>query len=343
MSRLSYLGKKLKWALISILFVIVLNFFLFRVLPGDPARAGIRDPRLTAEAVQAIRVRYGLDRPVINCFNTLNPLRMGNCLINPFETQFFIYVSNLARGELGISYHTNRPVANMLGEALLNTLLLIGVGQVVSIFFGVMLGLVAAWKSRTVIDVSALLASLLAWSLPTFWLGIMLLFAGSAWLGLPLAGKLSIGMNYNSGWDKLVDVMRHMLLPTLTYTIIMLGEYMIIMRSTVLEVLSEDYILTAKAKGLRTGQILINHALRNALLPMVTIVALNLGFTVAGAIQIETVFSWPGLGLSVFEAVQRRDYPLLQGGFLLIAVSVIFTNLLAEMLYSYLDPRVKAG
>jgi peptide/nickel transport system permease protein len=133
----------------------------------------------------------------------------------------------------------------------------------------------------------------------------------------------------------------HLILPTLTYTIVFLGEYMLIMRSTLLDVLSEDYILTAKAKGLGTFQILKEHALRNAMLPMVTIIALNLGFTVTGAIQIETVFSWPGLGGAIFTAVGRRDYPVLQGAFLLIAVSVIFANLAADILYSYLDPRVE--
>jgi peptide/nickel transport system permease protein len=132
-----------------------------------------------------------------------------------------------------------------------------------------------------------------------------------------------------------------MLLPTATYTIVFLGEYMLIMRSTLLDVLSEDYILTAKAKGLSTFQILKDHALRNAMLPMVTIIALNLGFTVAGAIQIESVFSWPGLGGAIFESVGRRDYPMLQGAFLLLAVSVVFANLIADLLYSCLDPRVQ--
>ena len=149
------------------------------------------------------------------------------------------------------------------------------------------------------------------------------------------------GMTYASSWDRFVDVLRHMLLPTLTYTIVFLGEYMLIMRSALLDVLSEDYILTAKAKGLNHFQILKDHALKNAMLPMVTIIALNLGFTVAGAVQIETVYSWPGLGGAIFEAVGRRDYPMLQGAFLMLAISVIFANLGAELLYSYLDPRIR--
>lgn len=343
LKRFRYLLNKILWALFSILFVLVLNFFLFRVLPGDPARAGVKDPRMTAEAQQAIRVRFGLDKPVINCFETLNPVKLGNCWINPFQTQFFIYFGNLLKGDLGISYQTNRPVAEMLREFLVNTLILVGLGQVISIFFGIILGLIAAWKSHTAIDFGAMVFSLVAWSLPTFWLGIVLLFLGSTYLGLPVVGKFSAGMSLQTGWFKFWDVAKHMILPTLTFTIVMLGEYMLIMRSTVLEVLSEDYILTAKAKGLSTFQILVDHALRNAMLPMVTIIALNLGFTVAGAIQIESVFSWPGLGLAIFQAVSRRDYPVLQGAFLIIAVTVIFANLLAELLYSYLDPRVQAS
>jgi len=343
MRRSRYLLNKLGWSLFTILFVITLNFFLFRILPGDPARAGIRDPRLKKEAIEAIRVRFGLDKPVINCFETLNPIKTGSCTINPFDTQFFFYAKNLLQGELGISFHTNRPVADILVERLWNTVILIGAGQILSIIFGMLFGILAAWRARTPLDYTALLGSLLAWSLPTFWLGIILLFWGSSQWGLPIGGKATVGAGFTSFWDVWKDVGRHMLLPTVTYTIVFLGEYMLIMRSALLDVLSEDYILTAKAKGLSTFQILKDHALKNAMLPMVTIIALNLGFTVAGAIQIETVFSWPGLGGAIFEAVVRRDFPVLQGAFLLIAVSVIVANLIAELLYSTLDPRVQSS
>jgi len=343
MSGSRYLLTKIGWAILTVLFVVVLNFFLFRVLPGDPARAGIRDPRMTLQAQQAIRERFGLDKPVVNCFESLNPIKLGDCLINPFQTQFFIYARNLSRGELGISYHSNRPVIEVLLERLWNTLLLVGVGQILAIVIGVSLGVIAAWKVRRPVDYGALIGSLVAWSLPTFWLGIILLFLGSRRLGLPIGGMTTPGASFATPWDQLVDLLRHMILPTLTFTIVFVGEYMLIMRSTMVDVLSEDYILTAKAKGLSTFQVLKDHALRNSMLPMVTIIALNLGFTVAGAIQIETVFSWPGLGLTIYEAVGRRDYPVLQGAFLIIAVSVIFANLVADLLYSYLDPRVRAG
>lgn len=340
MNKTRIILRKVAWSVFTIFFVIILNFFLFRVLPGDPARAGIRDPRLKKEAVEMLRVRFGLDKPVINCFESLNPIKLGDCNVNPLDTQFFIYVRNLMQGELGISYHTNRPVAEILSERLWNTVLLIGAGQILSIIIGVALGIFAAWKARTYLDYGAVAASLVAWSLPTFWLGIILLFWGSA-NGLPLAGKATPGMSSMSILQQWGDIARHMFLPTLTYTIVYMGEYTLIMRSSLVDVLSEDYILTAKAKGLSAFQILKDHALKNAMLPLVTVIAINLGFTVAGAIQIETVFSWPGLGSAIYEAVGRRDFPILQGAFLLIAIAVIIANFLADLTYTWLDPRVQ--
>jgi peptide/nickel transport system permease protein len=338
-----YILKKVGWAFFTVIFVILLNFFLFRILPGDPAKSGIKDPRLTEEAIEAIRVRFGLDKPVINCVKTINPFEWGDCTVNPLDTQFFIYIGNLLRGELGISFHQQRPVADILAENLANTLLLIGPGVLLSIIFGGALGMIAAWKSRTVIDYTALLVSLMAWASPTFWFGIILLFWGSRELGLPVGGKVTVGANYTNVWEEWLDIGRHLILPTMTYAIIYAGQYTLFMRSAVLEIFSEDYVLTAKAKGLNSFQILKDHAFPNALLPTVTIVALNLGFTVAGALEIETVFSWPGLGHATIEAVSRRDYPMLQGCFLLLAISVIFANLMADLLYSYLDPRIQTG
>lgn len=316
----AYFIKRVAWALFTIAFVVILNFFLFRILPGDPARA-VKDPRLTAEAVAAIQARFGLDKPLF--------------------TQFQLYIANLLRGELGTSFHTQRPVADMLADSLWNTLLLVGAGTLLSIVIGIVLGIVAAWRSGTVLDFSVLITSLVAWAAPTFWLGIILLFWGASRYGLPIGGKLTPGMDYDSIWERWADVARHLLLPTLTYVIVYTGQYTLFMRSAILEIFGEDFILTAKAKGLNSMQILRDHALRNAMLPTVTIIALNLGFTVAGAIEIETVYSWPGLGLAVIEAVDRQDYPMLQGAFLLLAVSVIFANLMADLLYSYLDPRIR--
>jgi peptide/nickel transport system permease protein len=341
LNRYRYLLRKIGWSVFTILFVLILNFFLFRILPGDPARALVKDPRMKAEAREALRIRFGLDKPVINCFETLTPLKLGDCRVNPLDTQFFIYIKNLFQGELGVSYKTNRPVADILMERLWNTILLIGAGQILSIVVGVAFGVFAAWKARTAIDYGALITGLVAWSLPTFWLGIILLFWGSNH-GFPIGGKATPGTSTYPLFFQIGDVARHMVLPTLTYIIVFMGEYMLVMRSSLLDVLAEDYILTAKAKGLSNFQILKDHALKNAMLPIVTIIAINLGFTVAGVIQIESVFSWPGLGGAIFEAVESRDYPVLQGTFLLIAVSVILANLLADLTYSYLDPRVQS-
>ena len=341
MKRYRFLFRKIGWAFSTILFVLVLNFFLFRVLPGDPARAGVHDPRLKKDAIEALRIRFGLDKPVINCFDSLNPIKVGDCRVNPFETQFFIYMRNLIQGDMGISFHTNRPVFDILKERLWNTILLIGAGQILSIIIGVIFGILAAWRARTAIDYGALITGLLAWSLPTFWLGIILLFWGSN-NGFPIGGKVTPGIGSYPFLYQLGDIARHMILPTLTYTIVYMGEYLLLMRSSLLDVLAEDYILTAKAKGLSTFQILKDHALKNAMLPIVTIIAINLGFTVAGAIQIETVFSWPGLGGAIFESVGRRDFPVLQGAFLLIAISVIIANLIADLTYSFLDPRIQS-
>lgn len=340
MNRWHYLRNKAGWSFFTIIFVIVLNFFLFRILPGDPAKQGIRDPRLTPETVEAIRARFGLDKPIINCVKEFNPLVLGDCGVNPLDTQFFIYVENLLRGEMGVSFYYNRPVTDILWERLWNTVLLIGAGQILAILVGVAFGIFAAWKARTAIDYSALITGLVAWSLPTFWLGIILLFWGSNH-GFPIGGKSTPGMSSYPLMTQIGDISWHLLLPTLTYTIVYMGEYMLIMRSSLLDVLAEDYILTAKAKGLSTFQVLRDHALKNGMLPLVTIIALNLGYTVGGVIQIESVFSWPGLGGALYEAVVRTDYPMLQGCFLLIAVSVVFANFLADLTYSYLDPRVQ--
>ncbi|MEW6750668.1 MAG: ABC transporter permease [Candidatus Latescibacterota bacterium] len=333
--------RRVAWGLATVGVVLVLNFFLFRVLPGDPARAGLHDPRLTPEAQEAIRTRFGLDRPVINGLWSLNPLRPGPWAVNPLRTQFFVYLGNLLRGELGISYHTNQPVADVLRERLWNTVLLVVSGQGMALALGVALGILAAWRARTAVDYAALTTSLVAWSLPTFWLGIVLLLWGSRHLGLPIAGMATPGLLDPGAGERWVDLGRHLVLPALTQAVVYMGEYFLVVRSTAVEVLTQDYILSARAKGLGTLQVLRDHALRNASLPLVTLVALNLGLTVAGAIQVEMVFSWPGLGQAIYEAVVRRDYPVLQGAFLLLAVSVVVANTLADLVYSYLDPRVR--
>ena len=327
----AFLARKLAWAALTIVAVITFNFFLFRILPGDPAKSGMHDPRLNPAAVEALRERFGLDKPVF-----IN-LEGGN----PLDTQFTAYLGALTRGDLGTSYaFRDKQVSDMLGQALVNTLWLILPAEALAILFGVTLGLFAAWKRGKAADVAAVTFSLFMWALPIFFLGIIMLIAGANWFGLPTGGRVTVGAHYASFTDFAYDIGRHLLLPTLTLALALLGEYMLIMRSSVLDVFGEDYILTARAKGLSTYRIIRHHALRNAMLPMVTLIALTLGFTVAGAIQVEAVFSWPGLGALTVDAVSNRDYPVLQGAFLLLAVTVVIANLGAELVYGWLDPRV---
>jgi peptide/nickel transport system permease protein len=323
MNRRDYLLRKFGLSLVTIFVVVVINFVLFRVLPGDPVRSVVgRNVHISAETQQALRVQFGLDKPI-------------------FPDQFFDALGQWARGNLGVSWSLRRPVSEILMSKLGNTVLLIGLGQVLSIILGVILGLLAGWKRKSAIDVGALTFSLIAWSTPTFWLGIILLAAGSTWFGLPTGGIVSPANTGKPLYTVLPDLAQHLFLPTLALTVLYLGEYMLIMRSSILEVLSEDYILTAKAKGMSHWQVLWKHALKNAMLPIVTMIALNLGFTVSGAIYIENVFSYDGLGKLFQTALTKQDYPLLQGAFLLLAVTVIIANMVADVLYAVLDPRVK--
>ncbi len=337
MINFEYLFRKIFFALLTLAVVIVFNFFLFRILPGDPVKLLFRNPRLTRDAQELIRVQFGLDKPV--WFNT-EKLESGD-LGGVFDSQFFAYLRNLFQGNLGISFANRQSVNEILSERVWRTVLLVFTGEIVAIGLGMAVGMLAAWKRGTWVDAAALLIGLTTWALPTFFLGIILLILARG--VLPTGGMVTPGLAEEGTLAYWADVGRHLLLPTITLAVVSASGYMLIMRSSVVEVLSEDYILTAKAKGLSTGKILRDHALKNAMLPMVTIIALNLGYVVGGAIQVETVFSWPGIGRLIFDSVAKQDYPVLQGAFLLLAVSVILANLVTDVLYSILDPRIKAS
>lgn len=336
MIRLDYLFRKIVFALMTLAVVVVFNFFLFRILPGDPIKLLFRNPRLTRDAQETIRTQFGLDKPVWLDTARLQSGDIGGA----FDTQFTAYVRNLLQGNLGVSFATRQNVNELLSERVGRTVLLVFTGEIFAIGFGIIVGLIAAWRRGTWIDAWALFVGLLTWALPTFFLGIILLILARGIL--PIGGMVEPGLAENTAayW---LDVGRHLILPTITLAVGSTSAYMLIMRSSVVEVLAEDYILTAKAKGLSTIQILRDHALKNAMLPMVTIIALNLGYVVGGAIQVETVFSWPGIGRLIFESVSKQDYPVLQGAFLLLAVSVILANLVTDVLYSLLDPRIQAS
>jgi peptide/nickel transport system permease protein len=333
-----YVIQKLGFAVITVVIVIVFNFFLFRVLPGDPVKLILSDPRVPKEAQQQLRITFGLDKPV---WLDVDRIKEGD-IAGGFDSQFTAYVKNLLHGNLGISFTKRSDVGKLLAERIWNSAILVFTGEALAIVFGTVLGLIGAWRRGTKVDTALLIWALFSSSMPAFFLGIILLFtfAGKTF---PFAGMISTGIKPEEGLVYWVDVGRHLVLPALTMAIVYTGSYMMIMRGSVMDILCEDYIFTAKAKGLNSFRILCTHAFKNAILPMITMVALNLAYAVAGSIQVETVFSWPGVGRLMFEAVNKQDYPLLQGIFLFIAIFVVLANLLADLLYSVVDPRIRAG
>ncbi len=317
-----YILRKIFQSLITVLAVLIINYFLFRVIPGDPMQMVMRNPKASPESIAHIRSLFGLDKP--------------------WYTQFGIYISQLFKGDMGLSFTFKKPVVEVIGARVFPTVLLVGVAEIIAIIVGTLIGIISAWKRGKKIDVIALSFSLITYSMPTFWLGIVLVVIFSVQLGIfPTTGMVTPGMSFYSFFDRFFNIGWHSVLPVLTFSLVMIGEYTMIMRNTLMEVLTEDYITTARAKGFKEKYVIMKHAVPNALLPMTTIIAINLGLVIGGAIQVETIFSWPGLGRLMYEALINRDYPLLQGIFMLVSIAVIGANLIADILYSYLDPRVK--
>jgi len=312
-----------RWAqsAVTAFLVISFNFFLFRVLPGDPVRLLTREWLFDPETRLGLLRLYGLDKPLY--------------------MQYLIYIWNIFRGDWGLSFVYRVNVLNLVLERLLNTVLLVGPALVLAIVVGVGLGLLCASKGGKV-DATGLAFSALSWAAPTFWVGMILLMAFSVILRLfPISGMTTMGVTYASSVDRVLDMVSHMILPLATLILVLLGEYALIMRESVIGVLGEDYILTAKAKGASRSRILRRYVLPNSILPIISIIAIRMGLVVSGTIQVETVFGWPGMGLLIFDSLLMRDYPVLQGIFLLVCLVVIFANLAADLLYAYVDPRVK--
>ena len=321
----SYWRFLIKKALITILTIFVTltaNFFIFRIMPGDPAKLLLNDPRLKKENIELVRKQLGLDKPLWQ--------------------QFLIYLKESFKGNFGMSFVHNVPVSQIIAQRLPQTLLLLSVAIAISTVVGIAVGAICGWKRGSKLDAALLTASLISYMVPTFWIGIVLLMVFSLWLGwFPVGGITTIGGG--AGIPKWLDILKHMFLPTVALVLWYAGEYVILMRGSMLDVMKEDYILTAKAKGLRSLTILKDHAVRNALLPVVTLIALNIGWMVGGAIEVEVVFSWPGMGKLIYDAVLKRDYPVLQGCFVIITITVILANLIADLIYGYIDPRIRRG
>ena len=315
-----YVVKRVVFALLTVFVAITINFALFRLAPGSAVTNLARVPHATPETRLAIKRQFGLDKSKL--------------------AQYGIFLKQLVRGNLGVSFANSQPVAKNLRSAVINTIPMVLLGTVFAIVLGTLTGVIAAWRRGTKVEGASVTTALAFYSMPTHWLGLMLviLFAGT----LPTGGMSDEFLLNPSFFTHLKDLAEHVALPSLTLGLVLYGEYTLIVRSAMLETLGEDYILTARAKGLRPRAILRRHALRNAMLPIATLVALSLGYIVAGAILVETVFSWPGVGRAVYDAVLQRDYPMLQGGFLLLTISVVFFNLVADLLYFKLDPRITA-
>jgi len=289
------------------------------MLPGDPIRLLFFDPRITAETQKKLASNFGLDKPLY--------------------IQYFIYLINLVKGDWGTSFLYREPVLEIITKRLFNTVLLLFPAMLLAVIIGSLLGVIAAWKRGTKIDVLILSLVLLFWSTPAFWLGMVLIIA---LMGiLPISGMTTAGIEYSSIFDQARDIVSHMALPLISESVVLIGEYALIMRGTLSDVLTEDYITTARSKGFGDFYILRKHAVPNAMLPMITLIAMNFGLIVGGAIQVETVFSWPGVGRLMYDSIMVRDYPILQGTFLVVAVSVILANFMADIFYAYFDPRVK--
>jgi peptide/nickel transport system permease protein len=317
-----YLGQKLTYLVLTLAAVLVTNFVLFHLMPGDPVTHIARGQHLDAAAVARLRAFYGLDRSMFD--------------------QFLTYVGHLARGDLGYSYTYQTSVGPIVIKALGNTLILVTVSTVLVIGLGVLVGVFAAARRGSRADGVLVIGSLVFWSLPTFWVGMLLIFLFAVTLNiLPIAGMYTADAIYPTVFTQFADLARHLVLPTIAMVLVDVAQFVLITRSSLLATLSEDFMTTARAKGLHPRRVLWRHGVRNALLPVVTATTLYASATVGGTIQVETVFSWPGMGQLIYLSVVRRDYPVMEAWFLIFAVVVVLANFASDVAYRLLDPRVR--
>jgi peptide/nickel transport system permease protein len=351
----SYITKRVISSLILLFFVITLNFFIFMVMPGDPTDlflnpVKIGSPAAREQARQQLRNLWGIGDPIY--------------------VQYSKYVVHMLTFDFGESIITRLPVADDLMFRMPYTVLLMGGSTVLAIILGILLGALAAHKRGGKFDSASVISSLIVYSLPTFWLGLIFLLIFYVELGIfPNAGAfprewalnwpnpmtiatppstaqtMTIAFSINAGEAiRLVSgFMWHATLPLLTLTIFQYGGFLLLTRATMIEALTEDYILTAKAKGVKERTILFRHALKNASLPLITSIALSFGFMLSGAIITETVFTWPGLGTWIWSAISMKDFPVLQASFYIISLCVILANFVSDLLYGVVDPRIKYG
>ena len=314
--------RKLIYSAILLLAVIVLNFLLLHLAPGDPVDTLVGEMGgATPELIAQLRADYGLDQSL--------------------PVQLLTYVGRMARGDLGQSFSYDQPVLALILDRLPATLLLVITALVLAIFFGTLLGIIAAQKPKSIFSGVVTVVSLAGYAAPVFWTGIMLLILFAYWLPIfPAFGMREVGTGAH-GLRYMLDVLWHLVLPALSLASIYLAIYSRMARASMMDVLGSDYIRTARSKGLSERVVVYRHALKNAILPVVTMAGLQFSQLIAGAVVVETVFSWPGMGQLAFEAILKRDHPLVLGILFFSTVIVVAVNLLTDLSYRLLDPRIK--
>lgn len=317
-----FLIKRLIHTIITLLIVLVLLFVIFRLMPGDPTSMMI-DPRWTKDEIDAVKKQFGLNKPMWEQFVSY----MGSMLVFNFGRSFII--------------NPGQPVWGVIADRIGPTMLLFGTATILSWCIGIGLGTLLAWRRGTTLELSAIVVSLFFYSMPLFWFGLLMLWVFAYQMGVfPLHGFRTDNVTL-VGLDYVRDVLWHMVLPLITLMILGLAGGVLLMRNSMLEVLGEDYVTTAKAKGLSEQKVMYKHAARTAMLPVVTSMAMSMGAMVSGGVLTETIFSWPGIGRLLVIATISRDYPVVQGAFFLLAIITIVANVAADLLYAYLDPRVR--
>ena len=350
-----YIIRRLFLIIPVIIGISIVTFGMLRLIPGDPAQVMLGE-HATEEAMEALREQMGLNEPLV--------------------MQYVHYMGDLLRGDLGRSIQTNRPVLEEIATRFPATFELALGAMAFATFFGVLFGIIAAYRHNSLADMGIMLVALIGVSMPIFWLGLIFMYVfGFKLQWLPPSGRLTVGielltmpqawgmgesgegawrafLDFMSGfyvldalltanWTALWDVVKHLIMPSVALGSIPMAIIARMTRSSLLEVLSEDYIRTARAKGLKERAVLAAHAMRNALLPIITVVGLQMGFLLGGAILTETIFSWPGLGRLVVNRILSRDYPAVQGSVIVIAMVFVLVNLVVDISYAYLDPRIR--
>jgi len=301
--------------------VIIFTFLLLKLAPGDPAVL-MAGETATKEYIEMIREIYGLNKPL--------------------HEQLIIYLGKLFTGDFGYSFTFKRPVLDVILERVPTTLLLAGTGALIAIFFGIVLGVVAALRKDTIADNIISSLTLIFYSIPIFALAqFLILFLVINYRLFPLSGYVTIGVSPSDPIKYAMDVLWHLVLPSISLALIQMATYVKLTRTSMIESLYSNYIIAAKARGLKWRRILFKHALKNALLPIITVAGIQLGLIIGGVVITETIFSWPGVGRLTIEAIEARDFPLLNGIFVLTSVSVIIANIVTDIVYTYVDPRVK--